>query len=70
MFPVLYSPNEPEDFLGFFTAWIRIREAYHYADPDPKHWVLVHISIDDSHTKIGIRGARHCIQSLTGGRVH
>ena len=25
MFPVLYSPNEPEHFLGFFTSWIRIR---------------------------------------------
>ena len=40
MFPVLYSPNEPELFLGFFTSWIQIRiqEAYLYADPDPKHW--------------------------------
>ena len=25
MFPVLYSPYEPEHFLGFFTSWIRIR---------------------------------------------
>ena len=25
MFPILYSPNEPEDFLGFFTSSIRIR---------------------------------------------
>ena len=33
MFPVLYSSNEPEHFLGFFTSWIRIREAYLYADP-------------------------------------
>ena len=35
MFPVLYSPNEPVYFLGFFTTWIRIRiqEAYLYADP-------------------------------------
>ena len=24
MFPVLYSANEPEHFLGFFTSWIRI----------------------------------------------
>ena len=34
MFPVLYSPNEPEHFLGFFTSWIRIwiQEAYLYAD--------------------------------------
>ena len=24
MFPVLYSPNETEYFLGFFTSWIRI----------------------------------------------
>ena len=24
------SSNEPVDFLGFFTSWIR-------ADPDPKH---------------------------------
>ena len=34
MSPVLYSPNEPEHFLGFFTSWIRIRiqEAYLYAD--------------------------------------
>ena len=40
MFPVLYSPNETEHFLGFFTSWIRIQiqEAYLYADPDPKHW--------------------------------
>ena len=37
MFPVLYSPNEPEHFLGFFTSWIQIQEAYLYADPDPKH---------------------------------
>ena len=52
MFPVLYSPNEPENFLGFFTSWIRIRicdpsmririqEAYLYADPDPKHIPLL-----------------------------
>ena len=35
MFPALYSPNEPEHFLGFFTSWIRIQiqEAYLYADP-------------------------------------
>ena len=35
MFPVLYSPNELEHFLGFFTSWIRIRiqEAYLYPDP-------------------------------------
>ena len=25
MFPVLYSPNEPVYFLGFFTSWIQIR---------------------------------------------
>ena len=25
MFPVLYSPEEPVYFLGFFTSWIRIR---------------------------------------------
>ena len=24
IFPVLYSPNEPVNFLGFFTSWIRI----------------------------------------------
>ena len=36
MFPVLYSPNETVDFLGFFSSWIQ--EAYLYADPDPKHW--------------------------------
>ena len=30
MVPVLYSPNEPEHFLGFFTFYL-------YADPDPKH---------------------------------
>ena len=23
MFPVLYSPSEPEHFLGFFNSWIR-----------------------------------------------
>ena len=33
MLPVLYSPNEPEHFLGFFTSWIRIQEAYLNADP-------------------------------------
>ena len=33
MFPVLYSPNEPEHFLGFFTSRIRIQEAYLFADP-------------------------------------
>ena len=35
MCPVLYLPNEPEHFLGFFTSWIRMRiqEAYFYADP-------------------------------------
>ena len=41
MFPVLYSPNEHEHFLGFFTSWIRTQEAYLYADPDPKHWLRV-----------------------------
>ena len=50
MFPVMYSPNEPEHFLGFFTSWIQIRicpcgsgSRRHIfmrirADPDPKHW--------------------------------
>ena len=33
MFPVLYSPNEPVHFLGFFTSWIRIR--MFHVDPDP-----------------------------------
>ena len=33
--PVLYSPNDPVHFLGFFTSWIRIREAFLNADPDP-----------------------------------
>ena len=42
MFPVLYSPNEPEHFQGFFylqdldpnlSMRIRIQEAYLYADP-------------------------------------
>ena len=37
LFPVFYSPNEPVYFLVFFTSWIRIQEAYLYADPDPKH---------------------------------
>ena len=32
---VLYSPNEPLHFLGFFTSWIwiRIQEAFFHADP-------------------------------------
>ena len=34
--PVLYSPNEPVHFLGFFTSWIRIQGEFLYADPDPK----------------------------------
>ena len=40
MFPFLYSPNEPVYFVGFFTSWIRIQEAYLEADPDldPKYW--------------------------------
>ena len=33
MFPVLYSPNETVYFLGFFTSWVQIQEAYLYADP-------------------------------------
>ena len=41
MFPVLYSPNDPEHFLGFFTSWMRIRIPHIFmrihADPDPKH---------------------------------
>ena len=37
MFLVLYSPNEPEHFLDFFTSWIRIQEAYLYADLE--HWI-------------------------------
>ena len=35
MFPVLYSPNETvyfDYFLGFFTSWIQIQEAYLYAE--------------------------------------
>ena len=48
MVPTLYSPNEPEHFLGFFTSWIRIRICQCgsrrniliriHADPDPKRW--------------------------------
>ena len=38
MFPVLYSPNEPVYFQGFFTSWIRIQEANFYVDPEPKQW--------------------------------
>ena len=38
MFLFLYSPNEIAYFLGFFTSWIRIQEAYLYPDPYPKHW--------------------------------
>ena len=50
MFPVLYSPNEPEHFLGFFAfwIWIRIQEAYLYADPDPKHCFATIVPV--SHT--------------------
>ena len=31
--PVLYSPYEHVHFLDFFTSWIRIPEAFLYADP-------------------------------------
>ena len=42
--PVLYSPNEPVHFLGIFTSWIRIREAFLNADPYPQHCLEVNFS--------------------------
>ena len=53
MLPVLYSPNEPVHFLGFFTSWIRFRirmdrrEIFMriHADPDPKHWCKAYTNI-------------------------
>ena len=49
MVPILYSPNEPEHFLGFFASWIQIQEAYLYADPDPdpKHRFKMKTTPDD-----------------------
>ena len=53
MSQVLYSPNEPEHFIGFFTSWILIRicpcgsgSMRHifmrfHADPDPKHCIIL-----------------------------
>ena len=41
--PVQNLPNEPVPvhFLGFFTSWIRLREVFLYADPDPQHCLIL-----------------------------
>ena len=33
MLPVMYSPNEPDYFLGYFPFRIRIQEAHFHSDP-------------------------------------
>ena len=64
MFPVLYSPNEPVYFLGFFISRIRIcpcgsgprRHIFMRirADPDPKHWINIEFVREDDGSVVRV----------------